>query len=159
MLLIHAGGNTPGEGSYGVVGYLSFSELREEEGFLGLTIYTDRKSTSDITVELAFMNADAQVGTNVCRWGIEYVTIDSGEDYDSKSATTVETNVTLTNNASARETFHASLTLTYNDVNNPLSKEYLWMRIYRESQDVGDTMSGDAWFTNGHFEYTADDLG
>jgi hypothetical protein len=110
-------------------------------------------------VEIVFMNADAQVGTNACRWGIEYVTIDAGEDYDSKSPTTLETNVTLTNNASARETYAARLTLTYNHADNPLTKEYLWIRFYRESEDVGDTMSGDAWFTHVHWEYTSDKLG
>ena len=65
----------------------------------------------------------------------------------------------MTNNASARETFAAQLTLTYNHADNPLSKEYVWLRVYRESSNVGDTMTGDAWFTHGHFEYTADDLG
>ena len=158
-LLIHAGGSTPGEGSYNTVGYISFSETREEEAFLNETIPTDRQSTSSIVVEIVFMNDQAQTGDKVCRWGVEYVTIDAAEDYDSKSPTTVETNVSLSTGASAREVYAARLTLTYNDSNNPLSKEYIWLRVYRESQDVGDTMSGDALLTHVHFEYTADKLG
>jgi hypothetical protein len=158
-LLIHAGGNTPGIGSYGTVGYLTFSELREEEAFQNETIPTNRQSTSDIVFEISFMTDQAQTGDKVCRWGIEYITIDAGEDYDAKSPTTVETNVSLSTGASAREVYAARLTLTYNHADNPLSKEYAFIRIYRESQDVGDTMEGDADLTHVHWEYTSDKLG
>ena len=158
-LLIHAGGATPGEGSYGVVGFLSLDDVREEEAFLNETIPTDRKSTSDIVVEVVFMNDAVQTGDKVVRIGIEYVTINAGEDYDSKSPMTLAQNVALSTAASARETYTARLTMTYNHADNPLTKEYVWMRIYRDATNVADTMVGDADLTHVHFEYTADKLG
>ena len=150
---------SPGWGSYGVLGARTFDDTTEEEFFLGLAIPTGRKSTSDIELLIPFYNTTVQVGTNACRWGVEYATSDVSTDYDSLSSTTVEENVALDNNQSARVLKESSITLAYNDGNNPLSKKYLFMRIYREAADVGDTMTGDAGVPNATLEYTADDLG
>lgn len=142
-----------------MAGFLTFAETREEEAFLNETIPTNRKSSSSIVVEIVFMNDQVQTGDKVCRWGVEYVTCDEADDYDALSPTTLETNVTISTAASAREIYTARLTLTYDHADNPLSNEYLWMRIYRDSGSGSDTMEGDADLTHVHWEYTADKLG
>lgn len=150
---------SPGWGSYGVLGARTFDDTTEEEFYLGLAIPTGRKSTSDIDLLVPFYNTTVQTGTNACRWGVEYVTSDVSTDYDSLPSTVVEQNVALDNNQSARVLKEGSLALVYNDADNPLTRKYLFMRIYREAADAGDTMTGDAGVPNVALEYTADDLG
>ncbi len=151
--------NPPAMLSYQVVVALLFDDSSQEQGFIQLIVPSDIKSNSDMELHFHFFNVQSQTGDKVCRWGVEYVTIDPGEDYDSKTRTTKTVDVTLGTNESARVFHSGYVTLNYNDTNNPLDKKILLARIYRDATHANDTMVGDAALTDVEFRYQTDKLG
>jgi hypothetical protein len=128
----------------GPIAGLGFDDSRQEQVHGSFIIPNDIKSGQDMTIILDYFNDDAQAGTKICVWTIEYHTYSNGETYTSKTLTTISVNSILTNNAVAGTFFRATLTLSYNDANNPLTKNLIAFKLYRNGTHASDTMVGDA---------------
>jgi len=118
----------------GPIGGLGFDDSRQEQVHGSFTIPSDIKSGQDMTILLDYFNDAAQAGVKTCVWTIEYHTYSNGETYSSKTITTVSVNSTLTNNAVAGTFFRATLTLSYNDANNPLNKNLVTFNYIETDQ-------------------------
>jgi len=138
------GTNKPGFEVLGPIAGLAFDDSRQEEVYGSLTIPGDIKSGNDMLVWLDYFNDGAQVGTNTCIWKIDYHTYSHGENYSAKTTTTISVNSVLPNNAAAGTELRATLTLSYNDANNPLTKNIITFRLYRDGTNASDTMTDDA---------------
>lgn len=153
-LLRAPAGVRPGFTYAGPVAGLAFDDTSNEYVFGSLRIPENTKSNEDCRLRIYALNDTAQSAIRTCKWCIEYHTYDDdGENYTGKSTTTVCTSKTLQNNAPAGDNFNANITLNYNDINNPLTKELLTFRIYRDANDVGDTLVGDAVMTLASFRF------
>lgn len=137
----------------------SFQETRVENVWIAFPIPTNRDPNTDIKLIISFTNESDQVGDTSCRWVVEYVTQDPGDDYDAKTVTTLVNNEALATNQSARVDTESEFTLAYNDSDNPLSNKKAKVLIYRDSTDAQDTVSGDVGVDVVYLEYTMDRLG
>jgi hypothetical protein len=143
-LMLGPQGFRPSINYAGPIGGLAFDDSKQEEVFGSFRISELLVSNENIILTIYALNDDAQTSIKMCRWCIEYHTYSSGENYTSKTTTTVCGQGTLSNNAAAGEEFEATLALSYNDANNPLTKDLLTFKIYRSGADINDTLIGDA---------------
>lgn len=158
-LLGPAGAAPPGYSTYGTLGMRSFQETRNENVWIAFPVPTNRDPSTDVKLIISFTNEADQVGDTSCRWVVEYVTMDPGEDYDAKTVTTLVVNKALATGQSARVDTEAEFTLAYNDADNPLSKKKAKVLIYRDATNAADTVSGNAGVDVVYLEYTMDRLG
>lgn len=128
----------------GPVGGLGFDDSRQEQVHGSFIIPNDIKSGQDMIIILDYFNDAAQAGVKTCVWTIEYHTYSHGDNYSGKTLTTVSVNSVLTNNAVAGTFFRATLTLSYNDANNPLTKDLITFKLYKDGPNASDTMVDDA---------------
>lgn len=137
--------NAPFYSTVGPLGVLLFSPTTDQYVFGSFTVPDNYKTNSNIILKIKYMNASAQTGTNSCVWAIDYHSYEDGESYGSKTTTTVSTTDALPNNATVGTFQEASITMSYNDANNPLnSGDTITFRFYRDANNVSDDMSGTA---------------
>ncbi len=143
-LMLGPQGSRPSIDYAGPVGGLAFDDSKQEDVFGSFRIPELLVTDEDIILKIYAFSDDVQTAIRMCRWCIDYHTYSSGENYTSKTATTVCGQGTLSNNAPAGEEFEAALVLDYNDTDNPLTKDLLTFKIYRDGSDGSDTLTGDA---------------
>lgn len=138
-------GSPPSYTSLGPLGALLFDPNTDESVYGSFTVPSEYKSNTNIIVNIRYMNASVQVGTNNCVWSLDYHTYSDGETYASKTITTASVTDALPNNAVAGTFQETSITMTYNDVNNPITAgDTVAFRFYRDANNANDTMTGDA---------------
>lgn len=143
----------PGYRYAGPVAGLAFDDNSDECVFGALRIPENIKNGQDVILTVYALNDDAQTAIKACKWCIDYHTYDNGDNYTSKTTTTVCMSTNLQNNAPAGDRFETDITISFNDANNPLSKETLEFRLYRDANDAADTLSGDAVMTLSSFRF------
>lgn len=146
----------PGIGNAGPVTAPVFDDTTVESLYGSFVIPDIWKADTDIMLRINHMVSSAQTGTNVCRWGIDYHTYSSGDNYGAKTTTTLNQNTTLPNNAVAGyfQSDVFSTNMTYNNVNNSFSSgTTVTFRIFRDAANAGDTMTSDAALILLIFEY------
>lgn len=135
----------------GMYSVLLADDSTEESRYFHIHVPRDWKPGTDITIELHYMNADLQVGTNAAIFGIEYTAVNDNED-GTPATTTDEITDTLAEDEAA-ETMHttAIMTIAGADIT---SNDVVGFRLYRKAADGGDTMGGDAAIASVHPQYT-----
>lgn len=142
----------------GPLGVLLFDDANEEYSYGSFKIPFCYKADTDITAEIHYVNGELQAGANSCVWSLDYMSFSDGDIYGDKVTDTISITDTLSNNA-AEGTFNitADMTITYSGVNNPLSKgKTVSFKLYRDSDNAADTMTGDAGFVLLVFKLSAE---
>jgi hypothetical protein len=122
-LLRAPAGQRPGFLYAGPVAGLAFDDTSDEYVFGSFRVPENAKSGEDCILRLYALNDTAQTAIRTCKWCLDYHTYDNGENYTSKTTTTVCNSTTLQNNAPAGDNFNTNITIDFNDANNPLTNE------------------------------------
>jgi len=136
----------------GPVAGLAFDDTKDEIVYGSFSIPSEIMSDSNIVLKIYAMNYGAQTAIRTCKWCLDYHTYDEDDTYTSKTTTTECQSATLSNNAPAGEVFITQIILNYNDANNPLNKEFISFKLYRDANDATDTLVGDAVLTTVSFK-------
>lgn len=137
--------NPPSYTTVGPLAALLFDSGTDEFVFGSFVVPDSYKSDTNITLKVKAMNVSGQTGTNSCVWALDYHTYADGETYGSKTTTRVSTTESFPNNANAGTFQESSITMSYNNVNNPISAgDTVVFRFSRDANNGSDTLTGDA---------------
>jgi len=138
------GATPPAYTDVGVIGALLFDPTIDESVYGSFKIPPAYKNNTNISVEIQYMNATGQAGVNSCVWALDYHSYADGETYGSKTTTAISVTDALPNGANAGTFQETNMTMSYNDVNNPLvAGDTVTFRFYRDANNGSDTMTGD----------------
>jgi len=138
---------------------LAFDRLKEEAMYGMFEVPSKWKHGTDVTVKLYFLNDYSQSGDTVCRWAVTYEIYNDLDTVGSKTPTSVSDNCSLPTDATEDTFIQSSMTISYNDANNPITRDsMLSFRVFRDSTDPADTMSNDAIMVLLVFEFEKEDI-
>jgi hypothetical protein len=124
---------------------LAFDDTTEESMYGSFEVPSKWKDNTNIVVKVYYFNDYSQTGDKVCRWAIDYQTYSNLDKISDKTITTITVDHALTTDVDADTFMEATLSLNYNDSNNPLARgKTIPFRIYRDCTNAADTMSNDA---------------
>lgn len=124
---------------------LAYDAATEESMYGSFEVPSKWKDNTNIVVKIYYFNDYSQTDVKVCRWAIDYQTYSNLDKISDKTTTKIVVNHSLPNNVAADTFMETSLTMNYNDANNPLTRgKTVPFRIYRDCTNVADTMSNDA---------------
>lgn len=145
--LIEGTPQSPGISTAGPITALSFDDTTNEYMFGSLEIPNTWQRNTDVLVKIRFMNDYSQSGTKVCRWCLDYHVYEDDDYYASKTTTNVCNNFSLSADADADTLFTSEISLSYNDLNNPIGRgKIITFKLYRDAESSSDTMENDANF-------------
>jgi len=135
----------PGIATVGPVSGYVFDSSTVEYLYGSFRVPSFYRADTDIIAKIHWMNDSAQTGDNDVVWGIGYHTYVDTETYGSKTTTTRTVTDGPGNNAVAGTFTISSITLEYDDANNPLNaSDVVSFRIYRDASNGSDDLTNDA---------------
>jgi hypothetical protein len=151
-LLIGATGNKPDLVYLGPVAGLAFDASKVESCYAVFKIPNAWNDNTPIKLTINFMNADAQISTSECRWGLNYQSYEYGEVYGDKTTTVTGVYAPIPI-CDAATYFTQELYLAHDDSYNHIERgDVITFRFYRDGSV--DTMTGDAILLALMFELT-----
>jgi len=146
-------GSRPGRRFLGPVAGLAFDDSSDESVYGSFRVPENIRSGEDAILRIYALNNNAQTAIRTCKWCLDYHSYADGDNYTNKTTTTVCASETFQNNAPAGDHVQTDITLSFNDANNPLTNEMVSFRLYRDANDVADTLIGDAVMTLASFKF------
>lgn len=136
---------SPGVATAGPVSGYVFDDGRAEYLYGHFVVPSFYRADTDITAKIHWMNDSAQTGDNDVVWAMDYHIYADTETYGSKTTTTESVTDGPGNNASAGTLIISTVTLEYDDTNNPINaSDIVSFSIYRDATNGSDDLSGDA---------------
>lgn len=124
---------------------LAYDDTNEESMYDAFEVPTTWMHGTDATIKIYFFNDHSQTGAKVCRWAIDYQIYADLDKMVDKTTTTLTVNTTLPSNVGADTFMKTSLTMSFDDSNNPINRsDTVMFKIYRDCTDVADTMVNDS---------------
>jgi hypothetical protein len=129
---------------------LAFDAATEEAAFFKV----QANQFANSPVLRVYWAADTATSGDVI-WGcqIAAVTPDTDtQDITTKALATAQTVTDTHLGTTARRLHVAAITIT--NLDSLANNDWVWIRIYRDADAGGDTMTGDAWFVGARLEYS-----
>lgn len=145
--------NYPSQGFEGLFPTLDFDKTTEESIYGTQFVPFRWKSGSDITVDICWLHDTADTGVVV--WGIEYISIKTGEIIAGSTTT-----ITQASAGNHTEGELVCTTFTTKILGSNLeADDVLAIRLFRKAADAADTLAEDARSVEMHLHFTRDKLG
>jgi len=137
---------------------LAFDASKVESCYGSFKIPYSWSSNTRPELKINFMNDDAQTGVKTCNWNLDFHSYTTGETHGSKTITTIHIDSALPSGAVAGTFIIDTLSIPYDDVNNPLSKgDTITFQFYRNGASAADDMKGDSILISLSFELKTGD--